>query len=324
MSLTSLRAPSYMSLCVAVCGCVWLCVCVCVAVCVCGCVFFCFLLTSACGCHQEHLRDAVHSTVLSFSRAKPKKRVVIMDEVDGMSSGDRGGVSELLKIIKTTETPIICICNDRQKQSIQSLAKSCFDLKFMRPSVPQIAERMLQIAQVEGLGVDREAMNALVVSTGGDVRQIFNALQMWKVGAANARADDVRKRMGQMNKDAILRVTGAEALSRLFSGVRTPLQQRYEMFFTDYDRMPLFVQVPTNTRCSVHGCVCACGCVWPCVCLCVYLWLCLWLPQCPTRRCLTLAHHRMCCWCAAKLPQSHRMCPQGAACRSDGAPVARS
>ena len=37
-----------------------------------------------------------------------------MDEVDGMSgSGDRGGISELIRQIKTTKQPIICICNDR-------------------------------------------------------------------------------------------------------------------------------------------------------------------------------------------------------------------
>lgn len=37
-----------------------------------------------------------------------------MDEVDGMSGhNDRGGNAELIKIIKTSKTPIICVCNDR-------------------------------------------------------------------------------------------------------------------------------------------------------------------------------------------------------------------
>ena len=37
-----------------------------------------------------------------------------MDEVDGMSSGDRGGIAALIEIIKKTKIPIICIANDRQ------------------------------------------------------------------------------------------------------------------------------------------------------------------------------------------------------------------
>ena len=37
-----------------------------------------------------------------------------MDEVDGVGAGDRGGIAALIKVIKTSKTPIICICNDRQ------------------------------------------------------------------------------------------------------------------------------------------------------------------------------------------------------------------
>ena len=42
-----------------------------------------------------------------------QKSVIIMDEVDGVGAGDRGGIAALIKIIKVTKTPIICICNDR-------------------------------------------------------------------------------------------------------------------------------------------------------------------------------------------------------------------
>ena len=56
-----------------------------------------------------------------------------MDEVDGVSgNNDRGGIQALIKIIKTTKTPIICICNDRQSQKVKSLANHCYDLKFIR------------------------------------------------------------------------------------------------------------------------------------------------------------------------------------------------
>ena len=40
-----------------------------------------------------------------------------MDEVDGMSAGDRGGISDLIDTIKRSKIPIICICNDRYSQS---------------------------------------------------------------------------------------------------------------------------------------------------------------------------------------------------------------
>lgn len=53
-----------------------------------------------------------------------------MDEVDGMSGGDRGGVGELIGIIKTSKVPIICICNDKYNQKLKSLRNSTLELDF--------------------------------------------------------------------------------------------------------------------------------------------------------------------------------------------------
>ncbi len=47
-----------------------------------------------------------------------QKAVIIMDEVDGVGAGDRGGIAALIKIIKESKTPVICICNDRQDRKI--------------------------------------------------------------------------------------------------------------------------------------------------------------------------------------------------------------
>jgi len=67
------------------------------------------------------------------------KHCIIMDEVDGMSGNeDRGGVQELIQLIKNSLIPVICICNDRQHQKIRSLGNHCFDLRFQKPRVEQI------------------------------------------------------------------------------------------------------------------------------------------------------------------------------------------
>jgi replication factor C subunit 1 len=41
-----------------------------------------------------------------------------MDEVDGCSSSDRGGIAALIKIIKITRMPIVCISNDHSSRKI--------------------------------------------------------------------------------------------------------------------------------------------------------------------------------------------------------------
>ena len=71
-------------------------------------------------------------------RPKHPKTVLIMDEVDGMSAGDRGGVADLIASIKSSKIPIICICNDRYSQKLKSLVNYCLILSFRKPTKQQV------------------------------------------------------------------------------------------------------------------------------------------------------------------------------------------
>lgn len=51
-----------------------------------------------------------------------------MDEVDGMGGSDKGGNKCLIDMIKLTKVPIVCICNDRNKSSVRTLANYCMDV----------------------------------------------------------------------------------------------------------------------------------------------------------------------------------------------------
>ena len=62
---------------------------------------------------KEEVATLLSNRTLNSTSAK-KKHVLIMDEVDGMSGNqDRGGMQELILLIKSSMVPIICICNDR-------------------------------------------------------------------------------------------------------------------------------------------------------------------------------------------------------------------
>ena len=70
------------------------------------------------------------------------RHCLVMDEVDGMAGNeDRGGMAELLALIKNSKIPIICMCNDRNHPKIRSLSNHCFDLRFQRPRLEQIKVR---------------------------------------------------------------------------------------------------------------------------------------------------------------------------------------
>jgi len=182
--------------------------------------------------------------------AYPNGQVLIMDEVDGMSGGDRGGMQELIKVIASTQVPIICICNDDQAQKMRTLANHCFKLKFRRPMVSQTRARLLQIAMREGYRhIDPQTADKLAESCHGDIRAMINLLQTWRSSSETLSFTDVKERMKTEGK------TRAEQspfeLYRSFFDNRSgrSINDRLDDFFMDADLMPLFVQenYPSST-----------------------------------------------------------------------------
>ena len=82
------------------------------------------------------------------------KALIVMDEVDGVGSGDRGGLQALLSILKKTLIPIILIANDVGHRKIQTLKNHSYDLRFQRPGPQEIAKKIISVGNKEGLHVD--------------------------------------------------------------------------------------------------------------------------------------------------------------------------
>ncbi len=96
-----------------------------------------------------------------------------MDEVDGMAGNeDRGGVAELILLMKKSRIPIVCMCNDRQHPKIRSLANHCFDLRFHRPNAQQIRGAMLSVCFKEKVKIAPDALDELIIACNQDVRQV--------------------------------------------------------------------------------------------------------------------------------------------------------
>jgi replication factor C subunit 1 len=179
-----------------------------------------------------------------------------MDEVDGMGGGDRGGMAELIQMIKHSRVPIICICNDRQSQKLKSLVPYCLDLKYSRPRKSTIATRAVEIAQKEGLTVEQNAAELLAESCGNDVRQVLNCMQMWaSANKVKSRMTytDLKSREKSINKDEMLRVSLFDAARLILQGrqglngaspeaERAHFFRRNDAFFVDYNFTGLMVQ----------------------------------------------------------------------------------
>lgn len=188
---------------------------------------------------------------LESSEPKNEKLVLIMDEVDGMSAGDRGGVGALNALIRKTQVPIIAIANDMSLPKMKPLKSTTHSLVFRRPDATAIRSRIMCIAFREKLKVPAPAIDQLVAGSQSDIRQIINMLSVWKLQSGEGPSkpmefDDARK-MALMNEKNTI-VSPWSLVYKLFSpqtwaqACSMSFMDKCDLYFQDHDMLPLFVQ----------------------------------------------------------------------------------
>nr|CDI54202.1 related to replication factor C protein [Melanopsichium pennsylvanicum 4] len=193
--------------------------------------------------------DGWYSTIANPSSSDvPRihdRTVLIMDEVDGMSGGDRGGVGAINALIKKTKVPIICICNDRRNQKMRPFEHTTYNLGFRKPDANQVKSRMLSIAFKEKLKIPGEVMAQLIEAAQSDIRSVINMLSTWKL--SNDTMDfDQSKSLGAENAKP-----GLHTPFSLYSELTAPgmfnatskktLNDKADLYFQDHSFVPLMV-----------------------------------------------------------------------------------
>ncbi|KAG6853528.1 hypothetical protein C0991_003448 [Blastosporella zonata] len=171
---------------------------------------------------------------------------LIMDEVDGMSSGDRGGVGALNALIKKSQVPIICIANDRQAQKLKPLMATTYNMSFQKPQAAAVRSRILTIAFKEKMKIPANVIDQLVAGAQSDIRQVLNMLSTWKLSSDTMDFDE-GKNLAKMNeKYSIMSpfdITSKMLGPYLFSATsRETLGDKMELYFQDHSFVPLFIQ----------------------------------------------------------------------------------
>ncbi|KAL2197161.1 replication factor RFC1 C terminal domain-containing protein [Corynascus similis CBS 632.67] len=175
-----------------------------------------------------------------------KKIVLVMDEVDGMSAGDRGGVGALAKFCKKTDVPLILICNERRLPKMKPFDHVAFDIKFQRPTVDQIRSRIMTICHREGLKMPPQVINALIEGSGKDIRQIINMLSTAKLDQTTMDYDQSKEMSKAWEKHVVLKPW--DICQRMIGGglfspaSKATLNDKIELYFHDHEFSFLMIQ----------------------------------------------------------------------------------
>lgn len=89
--------------------------------------------------------------VLQLMKGMKKKIAIVMDEIDGMNNGDKGGITSLIKLIRQKKTkkqklenktnnPIICIGNYYIDKKIKELIKVCNTFELKSPNILEMTK----------------------------------------------------------------------------------------------------------------------------------------------------------------------------------------
>jgi DNA polymerase III delta prime subunit len=121
--------------------------------------------------------------VMSMFYKKVKRIAIIMDEIDGMNNGDKGGINSLIKIIRpkktkkqrleeTTLNPIICIGNYHIDKKIKELMKVCNVIELKSPTNQQIKTIVEKLIPVFNTLNDEETKINIINYIQGDLRKL--------------------------------------------------------------------------------------------------------------------------------------------------------
>ena len=188
-------------------------------------------------------------SIAHFTEKSMSKHVLIMDEVDGVAGNeDRGGVQELISLIKRSRIPVICICNDRQHKKIRSLANYCYDLRFYRPNIVQIRTAMLAILERENVRhMKQEVIDEIIQTCNQDIRQTIHSLNLWTIQGSqtNSSAAKMIEKNVNSNPFELCRLSFSDELRS------KSLTEKSDIFFYDYQLMPLLIQ-ENYLQCQPH------------------------------------------------------------------------
>jgi hypothetical protein len=120
--------------------------------------------------------------IINLFHGKQQPISIIMDEIDGMNNGDKGGINSLIKLIRPKKTkkqkleditynPIVCIGNYHIDKKIKELMKVCYVVELKTPTNNQIKQIINNLMP----NIQNHIIDNVISYIQGDLRKI-NAL----------------------------------------------------------------------------------------------------------------------------------------------------
>lgn len=111
-----------------------------------------------------------------FKRGK----IFLIDEIDGISGReDRGGIRQIIKLIKESHFPVVLTANNVYDKKLALLKEYCQVINFGKVNFWAMLRRLEQICQNEGIKCSKDVLKQLAKKAEGDMRSALNDLEVF-------------------------------------------------------------------------------------------------------------------------------------------------
>ena len=138
---------------------------------------------------EEVLKPAAKQTSL-FKKGK----ILLVDEVDGVTGTDIGGVPELIRIINQSAHPVILTGNDIWQSKLAPLRPLCKLVELKPLSSDTIAAHLAKIASTESVTENVHFLKQIALKSQGDMRAALNDLHAFSINPNETDLLDTEKR----------------------------------------------------------------------------------------------------------------------------------
>lgn len=144
---------------------------------------------------QQNMGD---TNILSLFTKKKQKIAILMDEIDGMIVGDKGGINTLIKLIRPKKTkkqklekkpnnPIICIGKNQGDKKITELMKVTINIELNTPTEAQISTIISKIMP----SLNSAAHQKIYDLINGNLRKLTNIYELYKSNINLFKEDNI-------------------------------------------------------------------------------------------------------------------------------------
>ncbi|MDD5193695.1 MAG: replication factor C large subunit [Candidatus Nanoarchaeia archaeon] len=153
-----------------------------------------------------------------------KSKIILMDEADGITGTDRGGVPELIALIEKTKFPIIITANDIWDKKFSLLRQKCQIINLRELNENIVLDIITEVVKKECKKITPENLVLIANKCKGDIRAALNDLESVLNLGEEMRIENIDER----EKDIGI----FEALKKIF---QMPLDKKTLEVFDDVD-----------------------------------------------------------------------------------------